>query len=337
MKPTRQAGGGRRLRIVQVISNYPYAQPVPSFRGGTEKVVHDVTESLVKRGHDVTLFAALGSRTGARLIAYPRGLKASGIADFVLRRLPPGTDIIHDHTFRSQLGRRKRPVPVVCTIHMPESHRVAYPVYVSQRARQLFGRGRGFYIYNGIDPAAYPLVRRKRGYLLFIGRLVREKGVLQAIEVAERTGSRLLIAGPVKDARFFRNELAPRLASNRHIRYIGEVSGTRKTSVIGHAKCVLFPVQWEEPFGLVMIEAMACGTPVLALRRGSVPEVLAGFPYLICGSVAEMARKALTGRFPPPAALRRYVASRFSRKRMIDRYLAVYRAIIRREGGGGAR
>ncbi|MGG4218030.1 glycosyltransferase family 4 protein [Paenibacillus jamilae] len=328
----------RPLTIVQVISNYPNAQPVPSIKGGTEKVVHELTEELVRRGHHVSLFAARGSRSNAQLVTYPKGLKHNQIPQYVLRHMPSGTDIIHDHTFRSAMGRTKLPCPSVCTVHLPVKKHGKNPVYVSKRARQLMGGGKGFYIYNGINTHEYEFSSEKRGYLLFMGRIIPNKGVLQAIQVAERTDKRLLIAGPIKAPVFFRREIQARIQGNPNIRYVGPVGGDRKQKLLKHAECLLFPSLWEEPFGLVMVEAMACGTPVLALKNGSVPEVLSGFPQLICKSVGQMARKVQRKNYPSPAQLRLYVNQRFTNKQMTSNYLRLYREIIhRREQKRGQR
>ncbi|WP_431089016.1 glycosyltransferase [Paenibacillus sp. 8b26] len=323
---------GERLTIVQVISNSPNAQPVPSIKGGTEKVVYELTEELVKRGHHVSLFAARGSRSSARLITFPKGLKHSQIPQFVLKHMPPGTQMIHDHTFRSAMGNRKLPCPAVSTVHLPVKEHGNNPVYVSKRARQLMGEGKGYYVYNGINTHDYEFSDKKHGYLLFMGRIIRNKGVLQAIQVAEQTGKRLLIAGPIKAPVFFRQEIQKRIQHNPNIRYVGAVGGQQKQKLLKHAECLLFPTLWEEPFGLVMVEAMACGTPVLALKNGSVPEVLAGFPQLICKSVGQMVRKVRQKNYPSPAELRLYVTQRFTNKQMTDKYLKLYREIIRREG-----
>ncbi|MGM1020333.1 MAG: glycosyltransferase [Bacillota bacterium] len=323
---------GQRLTIVQVISNSPNAQPVPSIKGGTEKVVYELTEELVKRGHHVYLFAARGSKSSARLITYPKGLKHGQIPQFVLRHMPPGTQMIHDHTFRSAMGNRQLPCSAVSTVHLPVKKHGNNPVYVSKRARQLMGEGKGYYIYNGINTHDYEFSSRKRDYLLFMGRIIRNKGVLQAIQVAEQTGKRLLIAGPIKAPVFFRQEIQKRIQHNPNIRYMGAVGGQQKQKLLKHAECLLFPTLWEEPFGLVMVEAMACGTPVLALKNGSVPEVLAGFPQLICKSVGQMVRKVRQKNYPSPAKLRLYVTQRFTNKQMTDKYLKLYREIIRQEG-----
>jgi glycosyltransferase involved in cell wall biosynthesis len=319
----------KRLHIVQVISNFPstYKLP-PTNQGGTEKVVYELTQNLVRRGHRVTLFATRGSRTSARLIPFPKGLRDKGIARYVLSNMPRPVDVIHDHTFSSALGRHKLRIPTVCTLHLPVRHRVKYPVYVSKRARKVMGKNRGFYAYNGINPREYEFSAQKRSFLLFIGRIMRQKGVLQAIEIAEKTNNKLIIAGPIKDKSFFRNEIAPRVRRNPNIHFVGPIGGKKKQKLLKYAKCVLFPTLWEEPFGLVMIEAMACGTPVIALNRGAVPEVLAGFPRLICRSLPEMIAKVRQGNYPHPVQLRRYVISRFTTAKMTERYLKIYQKVI---------
>ncbi|MHA6529541.1 glycosyltransferase [Paenibacillus sp. BAC0078] len=323
----------KKLTIIQVISNYPQAQPLPSVKGGTEKIVYELTEELVRRGHEVYLFAASGSRSKAKLITYPKGLRHGGLARFVLSKIPERTDIIHDHSFRSALGTVYPRIPTVCTVHIPVKRRVKYPVYVSKRARRILGNNKGLYVYNGINPGEYEFSTDKHKYMLFLGRIIRNKGVLQAIQVAEKTGKKLIIAGPVKNSRFFRTEVMPRIRKNPNIHYAGAVGGKVKQQLIKHAECVLFTSLWEEPFGLVMVESMACGTPVLAFRKGAVPEVLSGFPYLICNSVSEMAIKARQKKYPAPHLLRAYVHTRFTNKKMTDSYLRIYHEILKRESG----
>ncbi|UKS30429.1 glycosyltransferase family 4 protein [Paenibacillus sp. HWE-109] len=319
----------KRLHIIQVISNYPNAQKLPpTNQGGTEKVVYELTENLVKRGHHVTVFATRGSRTRAKLKPFPKGLRDKGIAKYVMGNLPRHVDVIHDHTFGSALGKLKLRIPTVCTLHLPVKHRVKHPVYVSKRAKQVMGKNRGDYVYNGINPSEYEFSDKKHNYMAFMGRILPAKGVLQAIEIAEKTNKKLIIAGPIKDKAWFRRELAPRIRRNPNIHFVGPIGGQKKQKLLKYAHCVLFPSLWEEPFGLVMIEAMACGTPVVALNRGAVPEVMAGFPQLICRSVPEMVAKVRQGNFPKPHELRRYVIRRFTTSRMTKRYESIYRRVM---------
>jgi glycosyltransferase involved in cell wall biosynthesis len=321
----------KRLHIVQVISNFPDAQKLPPMnQGGTEKVVHELTENLVRRGHQVTVFATRGSRTSAKLIPFPKGLRDQGITRYVLSKMPRDVDVIHDHTFSSALGRSNHNFPTVCTVHLPVKQRVKHPVYVSKRAKKVMGNNRGHYVYNGLNPSEYEFSDKKRNFMLFMGRIMREKGVLHAIEIAERTNKKLIIAGPIKNQTFFRNEIAPRIRRNPNIRFVGPVGGKNKQNLLKYASCLLFPTLWEEPFGLVMIEAMACGTPVIALKRGAVPEVMAGFPQLICRSVSEMVAKVKEGNYPHPAVLRRYIIRRFTTSQMTTKYLQIYQKVMKK-------
>jgi glycosyltransferase involved in cell wall biosynthesis len=329
MNQARRAGT-KRLKIVQVISNVPNARPLPpTNQGGTEKIVYELTEELVRRGHEVYLFAAQGSRSSAKLFPYPAALNNRNLGAYVLKRLPPMVSIIHDHSFRSALSRRKLRVPTVSTLHLPVRHWVQNPVYVSKRAKLIMGKNRGDFVYNGINIQDYEFSKEKHGYLLFMGRLLREKGILHAMDIAEMTKKKLIIAGPIKAPELFRKHIAPRIQKNPNIQYVGAVGGKRKQQLLKHASCLLFPTLWEEPFGLVMIEAMACGTPVVALGNGAVPEILGRFPGMICQTVREMSRKVQQGGFPAPHVLRKYVISRFTTKRMTDDYLAIYGKIIR--------
>lgn len=324
------------LRIVQVVSNVPDAYPLPPVdQGGTEKVVYELTEELVKRGHEVYLYAAQGSTGSAKLIAYPSHIRSKQIGKYVYSTLPPRVDIIHDHTFNSAVARHKWKVPVLCTQHITRNYGVPHSVYVSKRALEVIGKNRGFYVYNGIDPEQYEFSEEKRDYLLFIGRIIREKGILQAIEVAERTGQKLIIAGPLKDKQLYENEIKPRIEDNTNIEYAGLVGGKQKQELIKHARCVLFPTLWEEPFGLVMVEAMACGTPVVALANGSVPEIMSGFSNLICTTVDEMVQKVLHEPFPAPRELREYVKRHFTNQMMTDRYLEIYEYLRSKAGKTG--
>jgi FkbM family methyltransferase len=321
------AAADRPLRIVQIAPDY---YPVPPLRyGGIERMVYSLTEELVKLGHEVFLYAPEGSRTSAVHIPYKHmDPDANEIARFVLRTLPANIDLIHDHTHKSVVGRSEQPIPAVCTIHDSVRNPVAHPVYLSRRALESAGGGSGYFIYNGIDPEMYPVAERKDDYLLFLGVLSPHKGILHALDVAEAAGMRLVIAGPVFSEEYFRKEVQPRLAENPKLEYIGEVGGEQRLRLLQQARCLLFPTSWEEPFGLVMAEAMACGTPVVALERGAVAEVLEGFPELIAESVEDMCRIVRAGVFPDAHSLRRYVCARFTAGGMAKQYLALYRRVL---------
>lgn len=324
------------MRIALISPDY---LPVPPVKyGGIERVVSTLAEELAGRGHDVILYAPIGSRTKARLMPYlHQGSDMWQIPGFVKLTLPKGVDIIHDHTQLSVVGRRRLAVPTVCTIHNPLTNPVEHAVYLSKRHLELFGQKQGYtdYVYNGLDPDEYQFSEEKGDYLLYIGAILPYKGVHHAVEAAERTKHKLKIAGPIYDQDYFHKEIVAKMALNPNIQYVGEVGGQARQDLLKHARCLMFPTLVEEPFGLVMIEAFACGTPVLALPNGSVPEVMSGFPELICSSVDQMVHMLLHETLPEPAELRRYVHRRFTTSLMTDRYLDIYEKVIQSKQTSG--
>ncbi|OGO84342.1 MAG: hypothetical protein A2Y24_06960 [Clostridiales bacterium GWE2_32_10] len=322
----------KSMKIVQVAPDI-YTLP-PTNYGGIEKIVYEMTEDLVRRGHDVYLYAPKGTSTSANLIAYEHEntWNEQAIVEYVKRTLPDDVDLIHDHTHHSLIGREYLQVPTVCTIHCPVKNSVKHPVYISKRAQELYGENYGFQVYNGINIDEFEYSENKEDYLLYLGVLNYSKGTQHALDVAIKTNQKLIIAGPVHDQSYFRNEIEPRLKDNPNIQYVGAVGGDKKQNLLKNARCILFPTFFEEPFGLVMVEAMACGTPVLALANGAVPEVLQDFPELICHSVDEMIEKATEQHFPEPNQLRKYVIEKFETKKMVDKYIEIYEEIINEVG-----
>jgi len=319
------------LRILQVAPNH---ETVPPRRdGGTERIIYDLSQELSRRGHDVILYAPPGSSISGSVIQYPF-VGDYQIGTYVSENLPVGIDIIHDHTFDSVISRIGLNIPMVHTIHLPVQNSVNFPVYVSRSAWETVGGGNGWYVPNGIVLDEYQFSHEKDDYLLFMGRLIREKGIIEAIDLAETTGQRLIIAGPTHDEELFLQEITPRLKQNPLLHYVGSVGGTIRQELLKHARCLLFPIQWDEPFGLVLIEAMACGTPVLALGKGAVPEILERFPQMMCGSLPEMTHKILHNNDVAysPNELRKYVGARFSGSRMTDDYLWIYQKVIHQWG-----
>ena len=313
------------MKIVQIA---PDAYSIPNY-AGTERLVYILTENLVKKGHEVYLYAPEGSESSAKIINYKRkGQSADELLDYVLKTMPKDIDILHDHSVSIVHSSIKMTIPQVNTIHWPDYNSNKFTVYVSKRARKVFGKDKGFYVYNGIDVEDFDFSKKKEDYNLFLGRIYAEKGLHHALTVCEQNNENLIIAGPIYDKVYYENEILPRIKNNSKIKYIGYVKGEEKKKLLKDSKCVLFPSLLEEGFGLVIVEAMACGTPVLALAKGGISEVLEGFPCLLCNTVDEMILKCKNGFFPSSESLRLYVKNKFSDDKMIERYLFIYQLAI---------
>jgi glycosyltransferase involved in cell wall biosynthesis len=335
----------------------------PKLYGGTERVVHFLTEALVDLGHDVTLFASGDSTTRAELIACaPTALRLNRCADplaphfamieEVIARADD-FDVLHFHT--DYLGyslARRQPVPYATTMHgrldtpelepifrtFPESPLIS--ISDSQREPHPDARWLGT-VYHGLPLDLYRLVPAASGYLAFVGRISPEKRVDRAVEIARRLQMPLKIAAKIdgKDRDYFENEIKP-LFADPLVEFIGEIGEDQKNAFLGGARALLFPIDWPEPFGLVMIEAMACGTPVVAFRCGSVPEVMedgvSGFVVNDMDAAVAATARAIE---LPRAGVRAYFEQRFSARRMAMDYVAIYEAMIenarRQRGRGG--
>jgi glycosyltransferase involved in cell wall biosynthesis len=348
------------LRIAQVA---PLLETVPPHQyGGTERVIHGLTEHLVRLGHDVTLFAAGGSRTSAKLVAaapapFRSSMNREALIDVAphlhlqmladVYRRAHEFDVIHAHTDIWTLPfLRLASTPTVMTLHgrldLDVVQRV-FPLYPdatlvsisdSQRAPlDHFPIEWAATIPNGLildDYFAAP--RTDGGYVAFIGRITPEKRPDWAVEIAERAGVPLKVAAKVDplDIDYWTDAIEP-LLHRRRIEYLGEISEPEKPAFLAGAHALVFPIDWPEPFGLVMIEALAAGTPVVALRRGSVEEILIdGENGYICDTLDEMVdavRRIVDGRGPSPEACRAR-AAQFSAEAMTQRYLHVYRAAL---------
>lgn len=325
------------MRIVQISPDY--VTTPPEKYGGIERIVYELTEQLVKKGHEVFLYALPGSKTSGRLIEYSHWGDPSEIAQYVKNTLPSSVDIIHDHTHGSVVGRSELPIPMVCSIHVPWCNEISNPVFLCDAMRTKLNAGRGYVVHNGIDREDCLFSAEKSDYLLFLGRLIESKGILKAIEIAEKTKLRLVIAGPETDivdpesTTFFIRHILPKIRKHPNIIYVGEVGGAYKQHLLNRAKCLLF-MSDDEAFGLVMIEAMACGTPVLALRNGAVPEILREFPELICSDLSEAALKLKTIDLPDPYRLRECFLQNFTSETMVDNYLELYKRVLNQNLGG---
>jgi glycosyltransferase involved in cell wall biosynthesis len=346
------------VKIAQVS---PLFESVPPKNyGGTERVVSYLTEALVAQGHDVTLFASGDSQTSARLVpALPRSLRTDpSVVDALahhwrqiemVARLAAQFDVIHFHLdyLHYPWSRREHwrhlttlhgrlDIPDLQPLYDEFSDIPVVSISDAQRAPLPQARWLGT-VYHGLPPDLLTLQERPGDYLAFIGRISREKRVDRAIEIARQTGLPLRIAAKIDDAdrEYFEREIRP-LFDLPFVEYLGEISEHEKAAFLGGARALLFPIDWEEPFGLVMIESMACGTPVVAWRRGSVPEVMTeGETGFVVSSMPEAVAAVQRIGTIDRTACRRVFETRFLASRMADDYVRLYEQVMadgRRDG-----
>jgi glycosyltransferase involved in cell wall biosynthesis len=324
----------------------------PKLYGGTERVIHWLTEELVALGHDVTLFASGDSCTSAKLDAlWPRALRLDGsvrdpsaLQALMLERVRQHADqfdFLHFHLgYHPFSVFSRQSVPFVSTLHgrldLPE-HQPVFAIFSSApvvsisdaQRKPLPHAGWVRTIYHGLPQQLLTPLPAKPRYLAFLGRISPEKGVARAISIARHSGVPLRIAAKVDsvDREYFDEKIRPALDGS-NIEYVGEIADAEKSAFLSGAIALLNPIDWPEPFGLAMIEAMACGTPVIAFNRGSVPEVvddgLTGFVVedekganKALDRLSRLSRKAIRKQFE----------RRFTARRMAQEYLAVYRNV----------
>lgn len=340
-----------KMRIAQVSPLYESVPP--KYYGGTERVVSYLTEELVAQGHDVTLFASGDSVTKARLVApCRRSLRLDKncidqlshhllMLEMVAQRARE-FDIIHYHVdylhfpLSRRLGR-----PQVTTLHGRLDIPDLVPLYRefrdmpvvsisnAQREPLPFANWQGT-VYHGLPLDLYTFRPEPGRYLAFLGRISPEKRLDRAIRIALRTGLELKIAAKVDrvDKEYFESVIKP-LLKEPGIEYLGEIGEGEKDEFLGNALALLFPIDWPEPFGLVMIEALACGTPVIAYRRGSVPEVLEdGVTGFIVHGFEDAVRAVEEVHKIERARCRAVFEERFSARRMAQDYLAIYQNLL---------
>ena len=341
----RPCGAGLRLAMLAPIS---WRVP-PRHYGPWERVVSLLTEGLVGRGVAVTLFATADSITQARLAGTcarpysedgrlePKVWECLHIAEVFERANE--FDLIHNHfDFLPLSYSGLVETPVVTTIHGFSSPRIL-PVFEKYNKRTYYvsisdaDRSPNLdyvaTVHHGIPLDEFTLRSDSDGYLLFFGRIHPEKGTADAIEVARRAGRPLVIAGIIQDQDYFDREVAPHVDGDR-VRYLGPVGSDKRSEVLGGADALLHLIHFDEPFGLSMIEAMACGVPVIAIGRGSVPEIVVNGETGFVVSDADTAVAAVEriGALDR-AAVREHVEARFSVDRMTDAYLGVYQEVLR--------
>jgi glycosyltransferase involved in cell wall biosynthesis len=343
---------------IAVLAPVWFAVP-PTGYGGIELVVSLLADGLADAGHDVTLFASGDSLTKARLSAvYP-----TAPSELIGRSIPDlrhalgcyaradEFDVINDHSGMpaAALGGALD-APFLHTVHGPLDSPEAQEIYgriaqVSPRVglisisenqrRPIPDLPWAATVPNAIDLSIYPCKPHRGDYLLFLGRMSPDKGAHRAIAVAMELGLPLKMAGKrreLKERQYFGEYVEPHLGHGG-IEYLGEVTHGQKVELLQDARATLFPIEWEEPFGLVMIESMACGTPVIATRHGAVPEVIEdGRSGVIVDNYRRMAEALDEADALDPIECRRYVEARFAPERMVADYEQAYRAVIERVG-----
>jgi glycosyltransferase involved in cell wall biosynthesis len=334
----------------------PLAEAVPpKLYGGTERVVSWLAEELVRQGHKVTLFASGGSQTGADLVVCaPQSLRLAGCRDHLgstlamlreVRRRAGDFDIIHFHVdLLPQALFHDLAHKCLVTLHgrldLPDALPLykAYPemplVSISNAQRRPMPLDANWLatILHGLPPRVCPFSPDGGGYLAFLGRISPEKRPDRAIKIAKQAGIPLKIAAKVDaaDLAYFKTQIEP-LLDHPLIEFIGEIGETQKSEFLGKARALLFPIDWPEPFGLVMIEAMSAGTPVIAWRNGSVPEVITDHVSGVIvdsldAAVAAVQETAKMSRAP----VRGEFEARFTVARMARNYVAAYRLLLAR-------
>lgn len=329
----------------------PFLSVPPRKYGGTELFLHALCEGLVERGADVTLFATGDSRAAARLRYYHREglwppepmLELQHVGWAMSQIAQQKFDIVHVHSpaalaFQGFLNG----TPLVYTVHHAKTPAISryyhfFPevhfVCISHRQKALeFGVEDVQVIHHGLVPAEYRPNFQPGDYLLYLGRIAREKGTHHAIDAARMAGIPIKVAGEphAQERAYFHQEVKPRLELPG-VAYIGEVGGEEKTDLLRHALALVFPIVWEEPFGLVMIEAMLSGTPVVGFKKGSAPEVVdeGVTGHLVpTGDVRALCNASKKVRQINRRNCRERAEIRFSHRRMADEYLRYYSEIL---------
>lgn len=339
----------------------PYLSVPPKNYGGTEKIVSLLTDGLVERGHDVTLFATGDSVTRAKLVSiFPEGIGNSGLSkgDSHLPllhytecfRRQKEFDLIHNHAqYLAMFLAEFAQVPVIHTIHgsyyageVPEEKRKVLAAFKHHNFISISDNQRGGFpdlnfidtVYNGLDTNLFNYVEKPKGdYLLWVGRIVAKKGCLEAIETAKKLKIPLVIAAAIdlQDLPYYEEVIKPHI-DGKFISYIGEINHESADALYGNALCTLFPITWHEPFGLVMVESMICGTPVVAYNMGSVSEIVVhgktGFVVDVDSGVNGLEHAVRNIGEIKRGDCRLHVVNNFSKEKMVEGYIEAYRKIL---------
>ena len=339
------------MRIAQIA---PLFESVPPKRyGGSERVVYWLTEELVAQGHDVTLFATADSTTSATLVPvrataerFARNFEHNNAPYArmieLVRRRAQDFDILHFHIdFHSFSVFSRQPTPFLTTLHGRMDQDWAPDIYglfpgvnlvsVSDSQRTpLPGLGWAATVLHGLPPEALAPQPAEPGYFAFLGRISPEKGIESAIRIAASCGVKLKVAAKIgeEDFPYYEEVVAPLLTGDE-VEFVGEIDDAQKAGFLSGARALLFPIAWPEPFGLVMIEAMACGCPVVAFGRGSVPEVVEdGVTGFIVDNVEQAVAACARLNRLDRATVRARFEQRWTARRMARDYLALYEQLI---------
>ena len=339
------------MRIAQVA---PLWIPVPPYTyGGTELVVSWLCDELVRRGHEVTLFATEDSKTQTKLIpVWPKALWRAKLktphAVFSLLyekliSLQDQFDIIHDHCefYTAPYSKFLKP-PIITTLHHPltEETIILYKKFpninfiaISKNQRRL-GPGINIVktIYHGLPIEKYDFNPEPKNYLLWLSKIMPEKGIAQAIDIAKLSGENLIISGniPPEYGDYFDFRIKP-LIDGKKIQFVGASDFSKKIELLKNAKAFIFPVKRTEPFGLVVIEAMACGVPVIAFKEGSMPELIEdGKTGFLVNNIEEACQVLKKIKKISRKYCREYVEKNFNLKRMANRYEKLYKKILKK-------
>ena len=337
------------MKIAQVVP--PVVSTPPKLYGGTERVASMLTEELVRRGHRVTLYATGDSKTKARLKYFVKEATGIGNCGTLLNMAQVNlafkdsddVDIMHCHAgIFSIAGSKYIDSPALTTMHNdylnPKMREFEYFrnvtnfVFISKKQeKRLKGLRSAGVVYNATDTNQYTFCEEKGDYFFFIGNINNNKGPDMAIKAAKELKTKLILAAKIdeKQLPFFETKVKP-FVDGKKVKMYSTIHMKKKISLYQHAKCLLFPIRWEEPFGLVMIEAMSCGTPVVAMNRGSVPEVIKhGETGFIADNYREFVSYAKKVDDIEPKNCRRWVEKKFSIGAMTDGYEKVYKKIMK--------
>ena len=346
----------RKLKIAQIAPLW-YSIP-PKKYGGIERIVSFVTEELVRRNHKVTLFATKNSKTKAKLVSLVEKDVSSlgaGWGDYWWNLFNHSVafgkanqfDIIHCHWgIMGGFLQKFTKTPVLHTFHnIPQSLDLRWRIFKyfkndlnvvfiskSEKRNAPVKFKNNWIVYNGIDVSQFRFNPSPKDHFIWIARVSPAKGIENAIKIAEKTGIKLVLAGQIQPQwlSYFKTKIKPRLT--KKIQYIGELSQEELSDFYGQAKACLYPIEWEEPFGLIMVEAMACGTPVIAFNRGSVKEVIKnGRTGFVVKNMKEMVGAIKNiDQIDRSACLKR-VEDLFSYQQMVSGYEEVYQKILSRQ------